>query len=73
MRLSEAIKRLEQLKKLSGNLRMGNCGYYGEFYEMDGDFAFSRREVDHEGASDKQIPKEIVVHVCVEDVGPEPD
>lgn len=78
MRISKAIERLEALKEKHGDLRMGNCGYYGEFYELDNDeFAFCHEEIDFEGVSNKHInkhiPTESIVEINVTDIGPEPD
>lgn len=73
MKISEAIKHLEELKEKHGDLRVGNCGHYGEFYPLDDDFAFGHREVDCENSPWTRIPKECVIHIATEDIGQEPD
>lgn len=73
MRISGAIEQLKALKEKHGDLRMGNCGHFGEFYEMDGKFALYCHDINTEGTSLKRIPKENIIEVATENIGPDPD
>lgn len=71
MDIGDLIRKLQEIKESTGDLRVGFTGYCGEFYELEeGDVRVVVTRLD---GNMERITRETVLKMTMPDIGPEPD